>query len=621
MSQTATTSLYQVLPTGVSPALPVMGQVIELDASFARAGAWAGVMELVEQAYLAFRDAGRKDVLEEHNYALFMVLPKYRHEISLKYVCLTDTAKGAEKTRNFPLDRAFRLVNGLVGLIGQWKSSFFPQQDCLLVVRGFDQAQHLGTRFFMELVRRLSVRCRLHVLLETHDQALPAAALRKHLQLHKVAADFVVPPLTASWISAGAAFDPHLYAQLQERNEMTEWEEHYAPLLSHWRAEGNTLEAARVALRALCLYNHYGFYYEASSLVDTVLPHLSDLAGDDQETRWNYIGNMFHGLVTTGSQERALKLVEEHAVPYLKQTVLQAKMHYLFAMVFLRYLQQQDIARAELHINQAVQDIAAAKDTIAAHDYAFLKVFIDNGLAFLRVRQGRKEEAVQLCRAGFEFLTAQLGDAGHRLHRSVLLYNSAQVYVQLGQPDEALKFYRASMEMDPYYSEYYNESANLLQRLERYEEALALYDQAIKYSAPYPEVFSNKGVCHTHLEQWEQALACFAQSLELDPDQQDVYLTRAEIFEGMEMEEEALADYGRAIAVGNDSAQARVNRAVLHYGRGELALALQDMNRALELEPENAGHYENRAEIYKALNQQELMLKDLASAERYRTEA
>ncbi len=89
----------------------------DLDAHFERNGAWAGVGPLVEIAYLRLLEVGNPAIVEEHDYELYLALPRYRHKIRPKYLCLTDTAVGTEQTRFYPLERAYRLVHGLVGLV------------------------------------------------------------------------------------------------------------------------------------------------------------------------------------------------------------------------------------------------------------------------------------------------------------------------------------------------------------------------------------------------------------------------------------------------------------------------------------------------------------------------
>jgi tetratricopeptide (TPR) repeat protein len=608
-----TTHLYRIRPARQcdAPALNSAVRTYELDASFAHYGVWAGVSNLVEQAYQHYAAQGRQDVLDEHNYALYMMLPQHRDTIGLKYACLTDTASNTEKTRNFPLDRAYRLVNGAVALIGQWKADVAPAEQWALLVRRFGEAGHLAARFYTELARRLSISGRIAVCLEGATQeaaALPWAAVTPEPGFLPMTR--ITPQDEALPVTEGLTYEDFYDAG------MAEWERLYIPLLRYYRDRHDGLNAARVAMRALCVHNHYGFYYESSSFVDTVLPWLDKLVGDDQAARWDYIGNIFQGLVTTGQERRALEVVEKYALPYLTENVLQAKLHYLLAMVHLRYLKEQDVPLSHRHIEQALHCLQMAEGEIPDAMFAFLHVFINNGLAFVRVRQGRPEDALMLCQQGFIFLTDMLGDDVHRLHRSVLLYNSAQVLSALGQQEDALHYYYRAMEMDPFYSEYYNESGNILQRLGRYDEALAMYSLAARYSAPYAEVYFNKGNCHAQLEQWEAACTCLRTSLELNPQQPEAHLLLGEALDMLDRPAEAQAAYSAAIELDNQHVPARVNRAVLRYAHGDLAAALTDMDRVLELEPTVASHYANRAEIYKALQ-----LRDINAMRQYQEAA
>jgi len=607
--------LFELVVDGQSriDAIYQADRIIPLDARFERTGAWAGVSELVEEAYLDLLKSGRHDILDAHNYELYRVLLDYRSAIGLKYACLTETAVGEERTRNFPLDRAYRIIHGLVGLIAQWRALDGTQRPWVLIVRHFNQAQHLATRFFLELARRLTHRHHLLVFVEASSDYACSAHATSRIELRPT-------PTLAATMRLQKTTDHRISDQERIHIERTAtptmecWERIYVPLLTYYRHKGDALSAANVALRAICLYNHYGYYYEASSFVDAVIPYFDQLVGDDEEARWNYTGNIFQGLVTTGREHEALQFVAGFATPHLRKPVLLAKMHYLLAMVYVRYLKPHDIDAAERHILQAIDELERAKPAIPREEYTFLRVFLRNGLAFVRVRQGQMREALELCESGFQLLTTELGDEQHRLHRSVLLYNAAQVYLLLGRRDEALHAYRESIAMDPYYSEYYNEAANIFQGLEDYQTALEFYDQAIKYSAPYPEVYFNKAVCLSRQARWSEALECFACSEALNPEQPELYVMRAEIREELGQESEALKDYCTAITLAPDSITARVNRAVLHYSRGALAQALRDMDYVISIDPDEPSHYTNRAAIYEAMERLDLSWRDHQSA-------
>lgn len=617
--------LYQISPSGEQQAASLSNRhrVIELCADFERGGAWAGVADLVKMAYLDLLAKKQLDILDEHHYALYMLLVEYRHAITLKYACLTETAQGSERTRNFPLDRAYRIVHSAVTLLSHWKSICAPDEQWAIVVRNFDRAQHLANRFFVELARRLTQRERFAVFASMPPDRTPSLEAARGLRLHVVSESIssVEMEAPAHSVNSSQADGALALDEDEVQDDMNAWERNYIGLLQKYRAQGDTFSVAEVALRTLCMYNHYGYYYEASSFVELVTPHLHALAGDDQQARWNYVGNIVQSLITTGKEEQGLALILQYAQPSLTDDVLIAKMHYLLAMMHLRYLKNKDVALAEQHINKALAHLQSAKADMSVDDFTFLHVFLNNGLAFVRMRQGRKSDASALCQTGFDVLTEAVGDAKHRLHRSVLLYNTAQVYVALGQLDEALKYYRDSIRMDPYYSEYHNEIGNILQRQGRFADALLAYDLAIKYSAPYPEVHFNKGICYSQLEKWDDALACLSFSAELNPDQPELFLLRAEVFEALGRTAEALTDYDTVIGLGEAPVAAWVNRAVLHYQFGQFEQALADMNHVIALEPNVATHYENRSEIHKAMNQPALVDADLAAAERYKETA
>ena len=323
-------------------------------------------------------------------------------------------------------------------------------------------------------------------------------------------------------------------------------------LLAHHRDAGNSLAAARIAVRIFIIYNSYGFYHEARHFIGIFLPHFEALVADDQSRRIHYVSKMNICFVMTDDPESALWVIDELAGSHLSRPHHVASMHYIFAMHYLRYAQAKNLERAERHLLVAVEKIAQAKDEPDFHDYPFQKVFIDNGLAFLRARQGRRQEALELCKCGFDFLNQELGGERHLLHRSVLQYNIAQVYVMLGQFEEATEHYLNAIRMDPNYSEYYNELGNIFQEQETYQEAAKLYAAAIERSAPYPEVFFNKAVCHLRLDELEEALVDFETSLDLNPDQPQAQALRADILREQGNATGALQGYDAAIALGWD---------------------------------------------------------------------
>lgn len=597
--------------------LPREPRIFPLDAGFERAGVWAGVEQLVESAYLGLLKLGADQIINEHLLELHAALPEYRHNLRPKYLSLTETVGADERTRFYALDHAYRLVHGLVGIVLQWRRLVADQSAWIVVVRNFENAEHLTKRFFVELARRGALKSEIDVIMETPVNRPDPLHLT---DLPVVSAPHWVNTLPVQEDPAPIADEPDVRT-IEERISQGDdvlFERKYPVLLAHYRASGDSLAAAQTAARIFLIYNSYGYYHEASRFMPEIKACFDQLIEGNEAKRLHYVGKMNLCLVLTGNADAGLRIVSELASSHVTKPYVLAGMNYILGMHHLRYAQEKDIAKAQLHILQAVENIQEAKDQLSPTSYAFRKVFIDNGLAFVRARQGLHQEALDLCEAGYEFLTRQMGEDRHLLHRSVLQYNIAQVHVMLGRLEEGLEHYRKAIRMDPNYSEYYNEVGNILQEQGHYARAVEHYQRAIDCSAPYPEVYFNKAVCHARLEQLEEALTCFDISLELDPDQPERHALRADVLRELGRADEALDGYDTAIALGYDSAAARVNRAVLHYNNGAYPSALADMDHVINREADQAAHYENRAAIYQAMHYVDLYERDIAMADRCR---
>lgn len=583
-----------------------------LDADFSHGGTWAGVADFVETIYLDLVRSERADLLEKHNYELHMVLARYRDRIPLKHGSLTDMARGVEKTRNFPLDRAYRIVHGLIDLVIAWRTAAERNTGCIVIVENYSQAQHLAKRFFLDLARRASIRGKLSVIVRVEGSSVEFSP--QDYQLSANLLTEMLPEAGKSSLPAPFASDAEAEQHLEKLNSFDAIELYSTRLLAHYKSKGDAYRYAQVALAALQLCNHFGYYYEASSFVEAVLPYFHRLTEGSEENAWNYAGNLYHSLVVQGAVKEAREIIEQVAKPVLTRKSLRAKMEYVLGIISLRHQTPPDLSEAEEHLTSAVELIRSAREELDPHEHAFLTVFIENGLAFLRVRQGRRLEAIQLCQNGYELLTRELGADKHKLHRSVLQYNTAQVYTMMGDLEAALRYFGYAIQMDQNYSEYYNEVGNILQRQEQFGRALEFYETAIKLSAPYPEVYFNRAICMARSGEWPSAMESCDYSLELKPNQADAHVLRAEICEELGNFDEALKSYDEAIALGNNLVAARVNKAVLLFNQGQFPPALTEMNRVIEIESSESGHYENRAAIYKEMGEWNLYEKDIKMA-------
>ena len=618
--------LYRLRPVAPGLSLPpavhhpeqidaAASRTFHVNARFESNGVWAGVEQLVEAAYLSLLEGDAKDIINEHLLELHLALPGYRDRLRPQYLSLTETVGADERTRFYALDHAYRLVHGLVGVVLRWRRLAGDPGPWTVIVWNFDDAEHLSRRFFIELARRALPGREVEVIVETGSETESLPDMQIIPLLHSMRG----PPWDAR--PAVAVADDARIKMIEQEvagGDVAMLERMHPVLLDYYRARGDGLAVAKTAAQIFLTYNRCGYYHEARRFLPEIRNHFEKLIEGDEAKRLHYVGKMNLCLVLTGDAEAGLRIVGELAASYVTKPYVLAGLNYILGMHHLRYAQAKDIGKAEHYILQAVDDISLAGGELNPGGYAFRKVFIDNGLAFVRARQGRYQEAVELCKAGYEFLTNQMGENRHLLHRSVLQYNIAQVYVMMGRLDEGLEHYHNAIRMDPYYSEYHNEVGNILQEQQRYRAAIGHYEQAIEYSAPYPEVYFNKAVCHARLDELDDALKCFDISLELEPNHGERQALRADVLRELGRTEDALEGYYTAIALGYDSTALRVNRAVLHYNNGAYGLALSDMDHVIGLEADHGEHYENRAEIHRAMHQEDLYRGDIAMAERCR---
>lgn len=577
-----------------------------LDTGFDTGGPWAGIHDLFARILEEMREQ-RPDLVEKHDYELIHVVPELRRSLRVRYSTLTDLAPSEEKVRNYPADRAFRIVHGLIDLLDAWKGSEGP--PWVIACESFDQISHIGRRFFRELMRRrgeslgltLLVACAPASTEEVRDR-FTGDVLGPVIRLDLPAEEESLPDPTE-------AFRLALELEQKVGEDLLEIQIHLPDLIRGWRAAGDLKRLFLYNYHGLEIFNTLGFYEDAIVYGEAARTLYKAHIAEDPDIRWSIFLKLFMSYLGLLQPERADDLAREDAIGRIESLERRGQLHYLLAMLHARFSPQRDLARGEELLELGLRDLEQADmDEGARH---FQMVFNRNGLAMIRHFQGRFQEAIDLCREGFDRLNAHLSPDRHRLHRSVLLYNLAQVYSALGEHEEAIRHYTAAMEMDPNYSEYFNERGSIFLRLGRYDEARADYLTAIELSPPYFEVWTNLGQCDRSLGRLQEAVEAYSRALDLEPRQLLALLGRAQAYEALGRLHEAIADYTAALDLQPNQWDAVASRAVLHYERGDLAASLRDLNRAIELAPRVADLRQNRALVLSDLGCPEDAARDL----------
>jgi tetratricopeptide (TPR) repeat protein len=572
-------------------------------------GVFAGLGTLLEQLLpVVERDA--PELLLRHAIELTAVLPALRSTLA-PAEALTDTSVGDEAVRSYAVDRAYRIGHGIIDLLGESQRRA-PLARWVLVCDDYDRSGALVRRFMRELARRRgSELCLTLVLVVSPGGAGPALepfggdVPRVGVWLD-VPSDPPAPPPPAEMTARAR--------ELEERitGDFARMEVHIPELVRLWAASEHPERAHRWEAFALGRYNHRGYYEDALSYADAVLANLDHVVtGVPPFTRWSVVGAIVGCLILVGQAERARQVVHDEALAHATDPVERARMLYVLAMLHTRFLPNKDLELAEAHLGEALHLLESPG--IAPETRHFLTVFMNNGVALVRHRQGRAGEALELCREGHALLSRNLREDRHRLERSVLLHNISQVYAATGDLEAAVEHLTLALEMDPNYSEFYNDRGNLYLRMRRHEDAIADYREAIRLSPPYPEVWTNLGQCYRKMGAQQQAVAAYSRAIDLDPTVTVALGSRAQVLDALGRPGEALADYDAALALDPEQPLLRANRAALRYDAGRLSEAVDDLDAAIALMPGNPGLYRNRALALRGLGRAADAARDLGT--------
>lgn len=289
---------------------------------------------------------------------------------------------------------------------------------------------------------------------------------------------------------------------------------------------------------------------------------------------------------------------------------------YAQSMTYGRYQIPVNLPAAE---DCAVRNLRIIEDKFADHPrHTYIKVFAENAYAYIKARQGKFDEALALCEHGIAEIVSTYGEDQFQLHRSILIYNTSQVYELVNDLERAERRLRTAIACDPFYAEYYNDLGNLLSRVSgREEEALAAYARAITLSPPYYEAHLNRGMLRAELGDVEGATADFERALEIKPNEWRALRELGTLRLVTGDAAGALKVYDAALRYEARDADLFANAAVAASELGDSARAIKHGESAIVINPRHASAHNNLAAEFSALGFPEEALRHIRLAAAY----
>lgn len=646
---------------------PVLADTV--DAHRRRGGPYTAagtVMAAVVPAILA----DNPDLVRAHDIELLSAAPDLRGIVPATRETLTSLAVPEERTRFYSRLRTLRIANGLCELLRDHVRTLDGPRT--LVLENVEHADPTDAEWLAVMLRRIDPRLLSLVVCASEEPASEtlAEALATHCDTvvgeSMMDAEPLVPGkdprlLAAAYVAADCVGDEPAQLAAYESIEPAE-----RAALHDARAEELEETGLMVPkLGAIPYHRERGVDPEgtASGPLGWALNYCVTMGFYDATIDFGYRGRavvdwkssdkywwafstkITISLAALGRPEEAKAIYDE-----ARGTSVDPAIHmgaaYATAMLYTRHFDtdRQSHVKAKAWINQSIAIASLLPDPEAS---TMQTVFHQNGLALIEVHLKNLPEALRLVTAGLDRLDRELGPDKQLLHRSVLLYNRAQVLAGMGLLTEALAEYTAVIKADPNYAEYYLDRGNILRRLDRDKEALDDYETAIRMSPPFPEVYYNRADIMLAAGDIDAGLAGLSYVIELDPTFLDAYVNRAGLYAelgdfdaaerdvttGLDLDPDnphlhsvrgqahaergefaaAIAAYDTALGFDDTLQAAWAGRAAAVFGAGDPEAAARDLTRAIELGDDAAMRY-NRATAYQAVGRRDDAVTDARRA-------
>ena len=165
--------------------------------------------------------------------------------------------------------------------------------------------------------------------------------------------------------------------------------------------------------------------------------------------------------------------------------------------------------------------------------------------------------------------------------------------VAQGRYNEAIKAYKVSM--------FKNKGVALYDQGE-YDEAVKAFDMAIEINPQFTDAWNDKGNALYYLGKYDEAVKAYDMAIEIDPQDASVWGNKAIVLDDLSRYDEAIRSYNKASEIDETRNSSVVRKGNDHYDKGEYAAAIKYYDAAIKRDPKDEYAWHNKGMALRMLH-------------------
>lgn len=179
---------------------------------------------------------------------------------------------------------------------------------------------------------------------------------------------------------------------------------------------------------------------------------------------------------------------------------------------------------------------------------------------------------------------------------------------------EAITNYDKALRVRADYPEALFNRANAFRKINDPDRAFNDYNKCLKSDPEYYKALLNRGILYKETGNYPAAIRDINKAISLKPSFAEGYYNLAVIKYELKDFEGALSDFNKSIQLDPINYQSYTNRGTVYYLMGNYQKALQDLNKSIQINPGFALSYKNRARVELKMNLKKQACSNLKKA-------